>query len=182
MSWIKTEFEGVWVFEPKVWGDDRGYFFESFNASTLHQTDIANNFVQDNEAMSSRGVLRGMHYQVGENAQSKLVRAVVGEILDVIVDIRPYSATYGKYYSILLNDVNKKQLFVPKGFAHGYIVLSDMAIFSYKCDGYYDKSREGGLIWSDPTLNIDWMIPHDEIILSDKDKVQPLFGSHLVFS
>jgi dTDP-4-dehydrorhamnose 3,5-epimerase len=182
MSWIKIEFEGVWVFEPRVWGDDRGYFFESFNAATLEGTDIENNFVQDNEAMSTRGVLRGLHYQVGSNAQSKLVRAVIGEILDVIVDLRPRSDTYGKHFSILLNESNKKQLFVPKGFAHGYVVLSETAIFSYKCDGYYDKAGEGGLLWSDPTLNIDWMIPNAEIILSDKDKVQPIFGDHLVFA
>lgn len=182
MPWIKTKFEGVWVFEPKVWGDDRGYFFESFNALTLDGTDIENNFVQDNEAMSARGVLRGLHYQVGANAQSKLVRAVVGEILDVVVDLRPNSDTYGNHFSIILNETNKKQLFVPKGFAHGYVVLSETAIFSYKCDGYYDKVSEGGLLWSDPTLNIDWLIPNDEIILSDKDKVQPCFDEHLAFT
>jgi dTDP-4-dehydrorhamnose 3,5-epimerase len=181
MSWIKTNFEDVYVFEPQVWKDGRGYFVETFNASTLKGTTINPNFVQDNEAKSTRGVLRGLHYQTGESAQSKLVRVVTGEVLDVIVDLRKDSNTYGKHLSIILNDITKKQLFVPRGFAHGYIVLSDEAIFAYKCDNFYDNKSEGGLIYNDPSLNIDWILKQDEIIISEKDKQQPLFGKHKPF-
>ena len=181
MGWQATKFEGLWVFEPKIFGDHRGYFLESFNENTLQGTDIDVRFVQDNEAKSTKGVLRGLHYQVGPKAQSKLVRVVTGEVLDVVVDIRPNSATYGQHYAIVLNDVNKLQLFVPKGFAHGYVVLSDEAIFVYKCDAFYSKEDEGGILYNDPSLHIDWLLPTNKLILSDKDLQQPILGKHKTF-
>lgn len=181
MAWIKTNFEGVWVFEPKVWKDERGYFFESYNASNL-PTDLQDiHFVQDNEAKSTKGVLRGLHYQLPPYAQSKLVRCIVGEVLDVIVDIRPGSATYGQHLSIILNEINKKQMFVPRGFAHGYLVLSDTAIFAYKCDNYYAPTQEGGLLYSDAQLMINWIMPSSELIISQKDAILPPFGQHKHF-
>ena len=145
MGWTKTNLQGVWVFEPKIWQDQRGYFVETFNGSTLPDELKNIHFVQDNEAKSTRGVLRGLHYQLPPHAQSKLVRCISGEVLDVIVDVRPESATFGKYISVILNEINKKQLFVPQGFAHGYEVLSDTAIFAYKCDQYYAPGQEGGI-------------------------------------
>jgi dTDP-4-dehydrorhamnose 3,5-epimerase len=182
MAWIATNFEGVWVFEPYVWQDRRGYFYESFHQQHLPESLRSVQFVQDNEAMSSRGVLRGLHYQLPPFAQSKLVRCTVGEVLDVIVDIRPGSATYGQHLSIILNDITKKQLFVPHGFAHGYIVLSENAIFSYKCDQYYHPTSEAGLRYDDPALNIDWILPKEEIIVSEKDLKQANFSSHIPFA
>lgn len=181
MAWIKTNFEGVWVFEPKIWNDQRGYFVETFNASTLPDELNHIHFVQDNEAKSTRGVLRGLHYQLPPYAQSKLVRCVMGEVLDVIVDVRPNSPTYGQYLSIILNEINKKQLFVPHGFAHGYVVLSDIAVFAYKCDNFYAPGKEGGLLYNDEGLNINWILPISEMIVSDKDKILPVFGSHKPF-
>jgi dTDP-4-dehydrorhamnose 3,5-epimerase len=181
MSWIRTNFEGVWVFEPKIWNDQRGYFVETFNGSTLPDEIKQIKFVQDNEAKSTRGVLRGLHYQLPPNAQSKLVRCVTGEVLDVIVDVRPDSITYGKHLSIILNEINKKQLFVPHGFAHGYVVLSDVAIFAYKCDNYYAPGAEGGLNYIDPALHIDWILPLNEMIVSDKDILLPPLGDHKPF-
>lgn len=181
MAWTKTNFEDVYIFEPKIWHDSRGYFVETFNHSTLSGTTINPNFVQDNEAKSTKGVLRGLHYQVGAYAQSKLVRAVVGEVLDVIVDLRPQSNTYGQSMSVILNDIGKKQMYVPRGFAHGYVVLSDEAIFAYKCDNVYHKDSEGGLKWDDPSLHIDWILPHQDLIISEKDLVQPTFGNHKPF-
>ncbi len=181
MGWIKTNFEGVWVFEPKIWDDHRGYFVETFNASGLPQELKDLNFVQDNEAKSTRGVLRGLHYQLPPKAQAKLVRCVSGEILDVIVDIRPGSDTFGKYLSVILNEINKKQLFIPHGFAHGYVVLSDTAIFAYKCDQYYAPPTEGGIVYNDPRLNINWLLPLNSLIVSEKDLVLPLFSAHTPF-
>lgn len=181
MAWIKTNFEGVWVFEPKVWKDERGYFFESYNASNLPMDLQDIHFVQDNEAKSTKGVLRGLHYQLPPYAQSKLVRCIVGEVLDVIVDIRPGSATYGQHLSIILNEINKKQMFVPRGFAHGYLVLSDTAIFAYKCDNYYAPTQEGGLLYSDAQLMINWIMPSSELIISQKDAILPPFGQHKQF-
>jgi dTDP-4-dehydrorhamnose 3,5-epimerase len=181
MSWIKTNFEGVWIFEPKVWKDHRGYFFESYNQSDLPHELQSVSFVQDNEASSTRGVLRGLHYQLPPFAQSKLVRCVSGEVLDVIVDIRPWSATYGKYLSVILNEISKKQLFVPQGFAHGYAVLSDAAIFSYKCDNYYHPESEGGIRYDDTVLNINWILPTEDMLVSDKDLKLPLFSNHTAF-
>lgn len=181
MGWIKTNFEGVWVFEPKIWDDHRGYFVETFNASGLPQELKDLNFVQDNEAKSTRGVLRGLHYQLPPKAQAKLVRCVSGEILDVIVDMRPGSDTFGKYLSVILNEINKKQLFIPHGFAHGYVVLSDTAIFAYKCDQYYAPQTEGGIVYNDPRLNINWLLPLNSLIVSEKDLVLPLFSAHTPF-
>jgi dTDP-4-dehydrorhamnose 3,5-epimerase len=181
MGWIKTEFKDLWIFEPKVFGDERGYFFESFNQSTFSETGLKVNFLQDNEAKSTRGVLRGLHYQVGKFAQSKLVRVVYGEVLDVVVDLRQGSDTYGRHFKIILSGQNKKQLFVPKGFAHGYVVLSDEAVFVYKCDEFYSKESEGGIIYNDKSLKIDWLLPEDELILSEKDMFQTDFENHKKF-
>lgn len=181
MAWIKTNFEGVWVFEPKVWKDDRGYFVETYNASGLPD-DIKNvHFVQDNEAASVRGVLRGLHYQLPPFAQSKLVRVVQGEVLDVIVDLRRDSLTYGKHLSVILNDIQKKQLFVPRGFAHGYVVNSPQAIFAYKCDNFYHPEADAGVKFDDPGLGIDWLISPSECIVSAKDAVLPFFHDHKPF-
>jgi dTDP-4-dehydrorhamnose 3,5-epimerase len=181
MGWIKTNLEGVWVFEPKIWHDQRGYFVETFNASTLPEELKDIQFVQDNEAKSTRGVLRGLHYQLPPFAQSKLVRCISGEVLDVIVDVRPESSTFGQHISVILNEINKKQLFVPKGFAHGYEVLSDNAVFVYKCDQYYAPGKEGGIRYDDPVLGIKWILPPDQIIVSDKDLKWPKFSEHLPF-
>ncbi len=181
MSWMKTNFEGVWVFEPKIWHDQRGYFVETFNSSTLPEPLKGITFVQDNEAKSTRGVLRGLHYQLQPHAQSKLVRCVTGEVLDVIVDVRPGTITYGQHLSVILNEINKKQLFVPHGFAHGYAVLSETAIFAYKCDNYYAPGTEGGLLFDDPALGINWILPRAEMVVSDKDKVLPILGDHKPF-
>lgn len=178
MPFFETPIPGLLVFEPQVWEDSRGYFFESYNTRSFQEAGVGSNFVQDNEARSSYGVLRGLHYQTGTRAQAKLVRVVEGEVLDVAVDIRPESPTYGQSYSILLNAENKKQLFVPRGFAHGYAVLSKTAIFCYKCDNYYSKEHEGGIRYDDPQLGIDWKIPQEAIQLSDKDRALPLFGQH----
>ncbi len=181
MAWIKTNFEGVWVFEPKIWEDQRGYFVETYNESGVPEALKKIHFVQDNESKSSRGVLRGLHYQLPPFAQSKLVRCILGEVLDVIVDIRPESKTYGKHLSVILNEINKKQLFVPAGFAHGYLVLSDVAIFAYKCDNYYAPSAEGGIRFDDPELQIKWILPSTQLIVSDKDSLHPIFAKHIPF-
>lgn len=182
MGWQQTIFEGLWVFEPKVFGDDRGYFFESFNQKNLPEELQHVIFVQDNEAKSSFGVIRGLHYQLPPFAQAKLVRVISGEVLDVVVDVRKGSKTCGKSFAVVLNDTNKKQLFVPKGFAHGYAVLSDEAIFSYKCDNYYSPSHEAGLLYNDPALQINWMLPEESILLAERDKKWPYFGQHEIFS
>ena len=178
MPFKETPIPDLLVFEPKVWGDERGYFYESYNQNTFQEAGIAANFVQDNQARSTYGVLRGLHYQVGEFEQAKLVRVIDGECLDVVVDIRKDSPTYGEWYSIFLSAENKKQLFVPRGFAHGYVVLSETAEFFYKCDNFYSKESEGAIIYNDPTLNIDWGIDLEKVILSEKDKVNPPFGKH----
>lgn len=171
----KTHLQDCFVIEPKIFGDDRGYFFESFNQQVFEEkTGLLINFVQDNEAFSNRGVLRGLHFQKGAAAQAKLVRVIKGKVVDVAVDVRPKSKTYGKFFSIILSEENKKQLFVPRGFAHGYAVLEDNTIFAYKCDNYYDNSSEGGIIYNDSDLKIDWMLNENEIILSEKDKILPL--------
>lgn len=177
-NFIETGIDGLLLFEPKIWGDDRGHFFEAYNKDTFAEGGIFCDFVQDNQALSSYGVLRGLHYQVGEMAQAKLVRALHGEVLDVVVDLREDSATYGKSYSVLLSAENQRQMFVPRGFAHGYVVLSEKAVFFYKCDNYYSKAHEGGVIFNDPNLNIDWQIDLKDAILSDKDKILPRFGAH----
>ncbi|MBK7638162.1 MAG: dTDP-4-dehydrorhamnose 3,5-epimerase [Saprospiraceae bacterium] len=182
MAWIKTNFQGVWVFEPRVWNDQRGYFVETYNASGLPDELQDISFVQDNEAASVRGVLRGLHYQLPPHAQSKLVRVVQGEVLDVIVDLRKESSTFGQHLSVILNDIQKKQLFVPKGFAHGYVVLSPTAIFAYKCDAFYNFSAEAGIKYDDPVLGIDWLLPAEECLVSDKDRILPTFDQHTPFA
>jgi len=181
MPFIDTNIPDLKVFEPKIWRDDRGYFYESYNKQTFIEAGIPNIFVQDNQALSTYGVLRGLHYQLPPYTQAKLVRAVQGEILDVVVDIREDSSTYGKSFAIRLSAANKKQLFVPRGFAHGYVVLSDTAIFAYKCDNLYKKSHDAGILFNDPQLQIDWQIDMSSVILSDKDKVQPKFGVHRAY-
>lgn len=173
MPFIKTEFPGLLVFEPKIFEDNRGYFFESYNKKLFSSDGIEINFVQDNQASSGYGVIRGLHFQKEPHAQVKLIRVLSGTILDAVVDIRKNSPTYGKAYTILLSAENKKQLLVPKGFAHGYAVLSERAEVFYKCDEFYHKESEGGIAWNDLTLKIDWQISLDKIVVSDKDKVLP---------
>jgi dTDP-4-dehydrorhamnose 3,5-epimerase len=175
MNVIKTHFADVVVIEPKVFTDDRGYFFESYNLERYATHGIDYNFVQDNEAKSTKGVLRGLHYQLPPYAQTKLVRVIQGEVLDVIVDIRQGSATFGKSFSIILSATNFKQLLVPRGFAHGYVVLSDEATFAYKCDNFYNKESERGIKYNDPDLSINWILNSSELILSDKDNLLPSF-------
>ena len=174
MEVIKTEIEGVVIIEPRVFGDARGYFLESFNAREFaEKTGMQVNFVQDNESMSHYGVLRGLHFQQPPFAQSKLVRVVKGRVLDIAVDIRVGSPTYGKYVSVELTEDNHRQFFMSKGFAHGFSVLSDEVIFQYKCDEFYAPQSEGAIAWNDPDLAIDWQIPADKVLLSDKDKKHP---------
>lgn len=174
MNVIKTDIEGVVVIEPQVFGDERGYFFESFNAECfLAETGIDVAFVQDNESRSKRGVLRGLHFQREPYAQAKLVRVVRGRVLDVAVDIRPGSPTFGKYVATELSGENHRQMFIPKGFAHGYVVLEDDTVFQYKCDEYYHPESEAGIAWNDPQIGIEWPLSEDEIILSDKDRKHP---------
>jgi dTDP-4-dehydrorhamnose 3,5-epimerase len=175
MTITKTNFEGVFVIEPKIWHDDRGYFYESYNEGIFHDNGLQFNWVQDNEAKSTKGVLRGLHFQKPPHAQTKLVRVVQGEVLDVIVDLRPDSNTFGQHLSVLLSSKNFKQLLVPRGFAHGYIVLSDEAIFSYKCDNFYAKESESGIKYNDADLNIDWILSKDQHSISPKDEVLPYF-------
>jgi dTDP-4-dehydrorhamnose 3,5-epimerase len=175
MNIKQTKLKGCFIIEPQVFEDNRGYFLESFNQKTFNKfTEKETVFVQDNESFSSKGVLRGLHYQTGSYSQAKLVRVIKGEVLDVAVDIREGSDTFGQYESVLLSGENKKQLFVPRGFAHGFVVLSDVAIFSYKCDNFYNKEFEGGIIYNDPTINIDWQLNQDDLIISEKDKILPI--------
>lgn len=178
MPFIKTDFPGLIVFEPKIFGDHRGYFYESYNAKSFKEGGIEADFVQDNQARSTYGVLRGLHYQLGEHAQAKLVRVIEGTVLDVVVDLREGSPTYGKSYGIELSSENKRQLFVPRGFAHGYVVLSETAEFFYKCDNFYNKESEGGLIYNDPQLKIDWKVDLSKAQLSEKDLILPVLGQH----
>lgn len=176
MNFIPTKLEGCFILEPKIIQDGRGYFMESFNEKTFANGVGQNvHFVQDNQSFSTKGVLRGLHYQTGEHAQAKLVRVISGEVLDVAVDIRPDSKTYGQYVSVLLTAENQMQFFVPRGFAHGFLVLSETATFFYKCDNFYNKESEGGILYNDPELNIDWQITFDNLIISEKDQVQPNF-------
>ena len=174
MEVIKTAIEGVFIIEPRVFGDARGYFFESFNAREFAQaTGIDVTFVQDNESMSHYGVLRGLHYQQPPYAQSKLVRVVEGSVLDVAVDISKGSPTYGQYVAVELSAENHHQFYMPKGIAHGFSVLSEKVIFQYKCDEFYAPQSEGAIAWDDPDLNIDWLLPRDKILLSEKDRHHP---------
>ncbi len=178
MPFTDTEFPGVRIFEPRIFHDERGYFFEAFNQNTFSKGGISATFVQDNQARSVYGVLRGLHYQAPPFAQAKLVRVLEGEVLDVIVDLRADSPTYGRSFSIVLSADNKKQLFVPRGFAHGYLVLSPTAEFFYKCDNFYSKKDEGGLLYNDPQLNIDWKLPEEDIIIAERDRNFPTLGNH----
>ena len=173
MPFIKTEFSGLLVFEPNVFEDSRGYFFEAYNEKQFQQEGIDIRWIQDNQSSSTYGVIRGLHYQLPPYDQTKLVRVLRGKILDVVVDIRKGSPTFGKSFSKVLSAKNKRQLFIPKGFAHGFSVLSEKAEVLYKCDGFYNKESEGGIIYNDPALEIDWRIPAEEAIISDKDKVLP---------
>jgi len=180
MPFLKTHIDGLLIFEPKVWEDDRGYFFESYNQKTFADNGVHNVFVQDNEAKSSLGVLRGLHYQTGASAQAKLVRVSEGEVFDVAVDLRPDSPTYGQWHGVFLSAQNKRQFLVPRGFAHGYLVTSPTAVFCYKCDNLYDKNAEGGLCFNDPLIGIEWPDIKGEYLLSDKYKIWPVFGQHKV--
>ena len=170
MNIITSEIEGLLIIEPKVFGDQRGYSFESFSQREFEEKVCKTVFVQDNESKSGYGVLRGLHFQKQPYAQAKLVRVVKGKVLDVAVDIREDSPTFSKHVSVELSEENKRQMFVPRGFAHGFVVLSEEAIFQYKCDNYYMPQAEGGILWNDPVLNIDWKIPMEDVILSEKDK------------
>jgi dTDP-4-dehydrorhamnose 3,5-epimerase len=178
MKITTTPIPGLLVLQPAVFEDDRGYFFESFNNRHLEQAGVQTVFVQDNQSRSMYGVIRGLHYQLEPYAQAKLVRVLEGSVLDVAVDIREGSPTYGQSFSIELSAENRQQLYIPRGFAHGFSVLSPYATFFYKCDNYYAKEYEGGILWNDATLAIDWQIPADKSVLSAKDIQLPTFGNH----
>lgn len=172
MQATETKLKGCFILEPKKFGDSRGYFFESFNEQTFNEvTQTQTQFVQDNQSYSTKGVLRGLHAQAGEYAQAKLVRVLEGKVLDVAVDARKGSATFGQHIAVELSAENNRQLFVPRGFLHGFVVLSDTATFFYKCDNFYHKDAEQGVRFDDPALGIDWILPHDELLISDKDAI-----------
>jgi dTDP-4-dehydrorhamnose 3,5-epimerase len=175
MKILETPLTGLYIIEPKVFEDPRGYFYESYNAGSLEKFGITNRFVQDNQSKSSYGVIRGLHYQLQPKAQAKLLRVLEGKIFDVAVDVRKGSPTFGKWYGIELSAENKKQLLIPKGFAHGFSVLSETAIVFYKCDELYAPETDAGIIYNDPQLNIDWKIPGDKVLVSDKDSKLPSF-------
>ena len=182
MEFIKTEIPDVMIIKPKIFGDDRGYFVETFRQDLLEKAvGYKVNFCQDNESKSSYGVLRGLHYQLPPFAQSKLVRVIVGRVFDVTVDIRRSSPTFGRYVAVELSDENKKQIFIPRGFAHGFVVLSKEAVFAYKVDNYYAPEYDRGIAFDDPEININWPIKRDEIKLSDKDKNQPFLSDAEIF-
>ena len=173
MEIIKTNIEGVVIIEPRIFKDDRGYFFESFSQREFEEKVCKTTFVQDNESKSSYGVLRGLHFQKPPFAQSRLVRVIKGAVLDVAVDIRKGSLTFGQYVSVELTGENHRQFFIPRGFAHGFSVLSEEVIFQYKCDNFYSPQSEGAIAWNDPDLNIDWRIPAEKVVLSEKDSKHP---------
>ena len=176
MELIKTPLNDCFILKPQVFEDSRGIFFESYNQKTFNKlTKLNIDFVQDNQSVSAKGVLRGLHFQSGEMAQAKLVRVIKGKVLDVVVDIRKNSPTFLKSFSMILDDQECLQLFIPRGFAHGFITLSEKSIFSYKCDNYYDKASEGGIIYNDATLALDWHLPKEEFIISEKDLELPNF-------
>lgn len=182
MRVVKTHIEGCLLIEPTIYQDQRGYFFESFNAREFEEsTGICPNFVQDNESKSTYGVIRGLHYQLPPVAQAKLVRVVKGRVWDVVVDIRQGSPTFGEHFAVELSEENHLQCYIAKGLAHGFAVLSEDAIFQYKCDAFYTRSAEAAIAWNDPTLNIPWPIPHDDVILSDKDLSHPCLASAQLF-
>ena len=178
MELIKTPLQDCVLLKPAVFNDPRGCFFESYNQNKFRDlTGLHVNFVQDNQSFSSYGVLRGLHFQTGEHAQAKLVRVLKGAVLDVVVDLRPASSTFGKSYSVVLSEENKLQLYIPRGFAHGFAVITEQAEFFYKCDNYYNKQAEGGILFNDPELNIDWQIAEADILVSDKDRENPTFDT-----
>lgn len=178
MPFRETPLPGLWIFEPRVFEDERGYFFESFNQQIFEEhLGHPVRFVQDNQSKSGYGVIRGLHFQRGDYAQAKLVRVLSGRVLDVALDIRPESPTFGQHFALELSAANRLQLFIPRGFAHGFAVLSETAEFFYKCDNFYAPEHEGGILYNDPQLNIDWQIPAEQQIISAKDKTQPLFAS-----
>jgi dTDP-4-dehydrorhamnose 3,5-epimerase len=177
MPFITTDIAGLLLFEPIVYKDERGHFFESYNEQTFHKEGVTNRFVQDNQSFSTYGVIRGLHYQLDPQAQSKLVRVLRGKILDVAIDLRKSSPSYGKWVSVELSSDNRRQLLVPRGFAHGFSVLSETAEVSYKCDAFYHKESEGGIRFDDPQLNIDWQVPAGKAIVSQKDLDLPLFAN-----
>ncbi len=179
MEIIKTEIEGVVILEPRIFRDARGYFFESFSVREFEEKVARTTFVQDNESCSSYGVIRGLHFQKPPFTQAKLVRVIKGAVLDVTVDLRKDSPTYGKHVAVELTEDNHRQLFIPHGFAHGFAVLSDEVLFQYKCDNYYAPQSEGGILWNDPVLKIDWRIPLDKVILSEKDTRHPLLKDYV---
>lgn len=170
MEVIKTDIEGVVIIEPRIFRDERGYFYESFSQREFEEKVCRTTFVQDNQSKSSYGVLRGLHFQKPPYSQSKLVRCIKGTVLDVAVDIRKGSPTFGKYVAVELSEDNHRQFFIPRGFAHGFAVLSDEAVFQYKCDNFYNKESEGAVAWDDPELCIDWKVPADKVLLSEKDR------------
>ena len=174
MEIIETAIKGVFIIEPRIFKDARGYFFESFSERELEEKIGNTHFVQDNESYSSYGVVRGLHFQKPPYSQAKIVRVIKGAVLDVAVDLRKHSPTYGQHMAVELTGENHRQLFIPRGFAHGFAVLSDEVLFQYKCDNYYAPQSEGGIRWDDPNLNIDWQIPTDKVILSEKDTKHPL--------
>ncbi len=171
MNFIKTEIDGVIIVEPKVFEDNRGYFFESYNEAEFAKNGISNHFVQDNQSKSNYGVIRGLHCQLGKYAQAKLVRVLKGKVLDIAVDARKNSPTFGKYVAVELSEENKRQLFIPRGFLHGFSVLSEEAVFAYKCDNVYCKEAEFGIRYDDKDIGIDWKIPTDKVITSEKDRL-----------
>lgn len=171
MKFIKTEIDGVIIAEPEVFSDDRGYFFESYNRQVFEQAGIRADFVQDNQSKSVYGVIRGLHCQLGAHAQAKLVRVLEGKVLDVAVDIHEGSKTFGRHVAVELSAENKRQLFIPRGFLHGFSVLSSTAVFTYKCDNFYCKAAEAGVRYDDRDIGIDWMIPADKVIISEKDRL-----------
>ncbi|HHT30085.1 dTDP-4-dehydrorhamnose 3,5-epimerase [Petrimonas mucosa] len=171
-----TSIEGVVILEPEVFSDERGYFFESFSQREFEEKVCKTQFVQDNESRSVYGVLRGLHFQWPPHAQAKLVRVVKGRVLDIALDIRKGSPTFGRHVATELSDENRRQLFIPRGFAHGFAVLSDEVIFQYKCDNYYVREAEGGILWNDPALGIDWQLPETDVVLSEKDKNNALLN------
>ncbi len=175
MAFKETSLPGVIIFEPAVYPDERGFFFESYNKRLFLSNNISNEFVQDNQSYSVYGVIRGLHYQKEPHAQSKLVRVLHGEIMDVVLDLRAGSPGFGKTYEVRLSAENKKQIFVPKGFAHGFSVLSETAVISYKCDQFYNKQSEAGIRFNDTILNINWQIPPDKTLISEKDTQLPAF-------
>lgn len=176
MTLKETKLKDCFIIEPQIFKDQRGYFLETFNQKKFQElTGKTVDFVQDNESLSSKGVLRGLHYQTGIFAQAKLVRVIKGKVLDVAVDLRKDSPTFGQHFSIELSEENKLQLYIPRGFAHGFIVLEEDTLFSYKCDNFYNKASESGIIYNDSTLNIDWILNQDQLIVSDKDIILPTF-------